>query len=65
MEGCWEQQCSAYTYVAEHRERTREYEIDTLAKFDRLARYIEEAAGIEAPNPPEPGNLEDETEVTA
>lgn len=64
IEGCWEQQCSAYTYITDYRERTREYELETLAKFDRLARYIEEAAEIKAPNPPEPGSLDDETEVT-
>lgn len=56
--GCWRQQCSAYTYVREHRDRVRDREIDTLAKFDRLARFIEEQAGLEAPNPPQPGDIE-------
>jgi len=60
MEGCWRQQCSPYTYVREHRDRQRDYEIDTLAQYDRLARYLEATAGVEAPNPPEPGDLEHE-----
>lgn len=62
MEGSWAQQCSAFTFVREHRDRRRDYELDTLAQYDRLARYLEEQAGIEAPNPPEPGAIE---EVTA
>lgn len=60
MDGCWEEQCSAFTYVRDHRDRERDYEIDTLAKFDRLARYLESEAGIDAPEPPEPGALESE-----
>lgn len=60
MEGCWRQQCSAYEYVREHRERRRDYEVDTLAQYDRLARYLEEKAGVEAPKPPEPGALDEE-----
>lgn len=60
MEGCWRQQCSAFTYVREHRDRRRDYEIDTLAEYDRLARYLEEQTGVAAPNPPEPGDLDHE-----
>lgn len=60
MEGCWMQQCSAYTYVREHRDRRREYELETLAQFDRIARHLEAEVGIDAPNPPEPGDLEHE-----
>ncbi|QRV17773.1 ParA family protein (plasmid) [Haloterrigena salifodinae] len=63
MEGCWKQQCSAFMYQREHRDYPRDHELETLAQFDRLARYLEEQRGIEAPNPPEPGALEDE--VTA
>jgi len=59
MEGSWAQQCSAFTYVREHRDRRRDYEMETLAQYDRLARYLEETAGIEAPNPPEPGAIDD------
>lgn len=58
MEGCWMKQCSAFKYIREHRERKRDYEIDTLAQFDRIARHLEEEAGIEAPNPPKPGDIE-------
>jgi cellulose biosynthesis protein BcsQ len=57
MEGCWKQQCSAFAYVREHRSKRREYEVDTLAKFDRIARELESAVGITAPNPPEPGDV--------
>jgi len=58
MEGCWMQQCSAFEYVRTHRDRQREYELDTLAQFDRIARHLEDAVGLEAPNPPEPGDLD-------
>jgi ATPases involved in chromosome partitioning len=60
MEGCWMQQCSAFEYVRSHRDRQRDYEIETLAQFDRIARHLEEQVGLEAPNPPEPGDLEHE-----
>jgi len=60
MEGCWMQQCSAFEYVREHRDRRRDYEIETLAQFDRIARHLEEQVGLEAPNPPEPGDLDHE-----
>ncbi|MXR53035.1 AAA family ATPase [Halovenus sp. WSH3] len=59
MEGCWKQQCSAFKYVREHRSRRRDYEVETLAQFDRLARFFEEEAGVTAPHPPEPGALEE------
>lgn len=58
MEGCWMEQCSAFEYVREHRDRQRDYELDTLAQFDRLARHLETEAGVEAPDPPEPGDLD-------
>lgn len=60
LEGCWRQKCSAFTYVRKHRNRRREYELETLAQFDELARHLETEGGIEAPNPPEPGSLEDD-----
>lgn len=60
MEGCWMKQCSAFRYVREFRDRRRDYEIDTLAQFDRLARYLEDQMGLEAPNPPEPGDVNHE-----
>lgn len=63
MEGCWMEQCSAFEYVREHRSRKRQYEIETLAQFDRLARYLEDQVGMPAPNPPEPGDLEHEVNV--
>ncbi|WP_226008137.1 ParA family protein [Natrinema salinisoli] len=58
LEGCWRKQCSAFQYVQEHRSRQRDYEIETLAQYDRIARYLENESDVEAPNPPEPGTLE-------
>lgn len=63
MEGCWMQQCSAFRYVREFRDRRRDYEIDTLAQFDSLARQLEAEVGLEAPNPPEPGDLDHEAVI--
>lgn len=60
MEGTWMEQCSAFAYVREHRDRRRDYELDTLAKFDRLARQLEQSVGLDAPNPPEPGDVDHE-----
>jgi cellulose biosynthesis protein BcsQ len=60
MEGCWMQQCSAFEYVREHRDRRRDYETETLAQFDRLARHLESEVGLEAPDPPEPGDVDHE-----
>ena len=60
MEGCWMKQCSAFRYVREFRNRRRDYEVETLAKFDRIARSLEQEVGLEAPNPPEPGDVDHE-----
>lgn len=60
MEGCWRKQCTAFEYVRRHRDRRREYEIETLAQFDELARYLEDQVGIEAPDPPTPGDVDHE-----
>ena len=49
MEGCWKQQCSPYTYVEEHRDRKRGYELETLDQFDDLARHLEQEVGLETP----------------
>ncbi|GAB7021094.1 ParA family protein [Halostagnicola bangensis] len=66
LEGCWRKKCSAFTYVREHRDRRREYELETLEKFDRLARHLEAQGDIEAPTPPEAGSLErEDVEVRA
>lgn len=58
MEGCWMKRCSAFRYVREFRDRRRDYELETLAQFDRVARHLEREVGLEAPNPPEPGDLD-------
>jgi cellulose biosynthesis protein BcsQ len=49
MEGSWKQQCSPYTYVEEHRDRKRDYELETLEQFDELARHLEKEANLETP----------------
>jgi cellulose biosynthesis protein BcsQ len=49
MEGCWKQQCSPYDYVEKHRDRKRDYELDTLEQFDELARHLEQEAGLKSP----------------
>jgi len=64
MEGCWRHQCSAFEFVQRHRSRRREYEAETLAKFDQIARFLETHGRITAPSPPEPGTLDDPEEVT-
>ena len=58
MEGCWKQQCSAFRYVREFRDRRRDYEVETLRQYDELARYLEGQAQVDAPHPPEPGSVE-------
>lgn len=63
MGGCWSEQCSAFTFVEQYRDRRREHEMETLAQFDRIARAIERQAGIEVPNPPEPGAIDDQQEA--
>jgi len=54
------QRCSAAGDGRDFRDRQRDNEIDTLAQFDRIARYLEEQAGIEAPIPPELGDVNHE-----
>ena len=65
LEGGWRERCSAFTYVREHRDRRREYEIETLAQFDRLARHLESGSDVEAPEPPAPGTLDRDRVVRA
>ncbi|MFC6889345.1 ParA family protein [Halorubrum trueperi] len=64
MEGCWRQQCSAFKFVRTHRNTRRDYEIETLAEFDRIARFLETQGGITPPSPPDPGAIERPEEVT-
>jgi len=40
LEGCWREQCSAFQYVEEHRNRERDYEQDTLKRFRELAAFL-------------------------
>jgi len=63
MEGCWMQQCSAFRYVQEFRTQRREYELETLAQFDRIARHLEQTVGLDAPTAPRPGDVDHEVTV--
>lgn len=40
MQGCWDQQCTAFTFVEEHRSRKRDYEQETLEQIEELAEFI-------------------------
>lgn len=46
MEGCWKQQCSPYAYVEKHRDRKRDYELDTLNQFNELTRHLEQETNL-------------------
>jgi cellulose biosynthesis protein BcsQ len=46
FDGAWAARCSAYTFVAEHRDRLRDRELETLAKFDALARSVSGEFGV-------------------
>ncbi|AWB28397.1 ParA family protein [Halococcoides cellulosivorans] len=48
FEGCWAEQCSAYRYIDEYRDREREHELDTLQKLDDLAEHIRNVQVVEA-----------------
>lgn len=49
MQGCWDQQCTAFTFVEQHRSRKRDYEVETLDEIEALANHIEaEVRGITA-----------------
>lgn len=39
FEGWWHRQCSAFTFVEDHRDRRRDYEIETLEQFDELTAH--------------------------
>lgn len=60
VEGSWKHQCSLFTFIREVRDRKRSHELETLAKYDRIARFLEDQAGIKASDPPEPGDIEHE-----
>ncbi|QIO24790.1 ParA family protein [Haloarcula sp. JP-L23] len=40
FEGCWRQQCSAFKYIEEHRDRERDYELATLERLRSLSRQL-------------------------
>jgi len=48
LEGCWAEQCSAFRYINEHREREREHELETISKIEELAEQIRETQAVEA-----------------
>lgn len=49
MEGSWKRQCSPYAYIERHRDRKRDYELETLDQFDELARHLEQEAELTPP----------------
>jgi cellulose biosynthesis protein BcsQ len=48
LEGCWAEQCTAFRYIDEYRQRERDHELDTVEKIDRLAERIRETQAVEA-----------------
>lgn len=48
FEGCWAEQCTAFHYIEEHREREREHELETLDRLDELAAHIRNMQVMEA-----------------
>jgi cellulose biosynthesis protein BcsQ len=42
--GCWDEQCSAFRFVDEHRDRRRQRETVTLEKIEELARHLEDGS---------------------
>lgn len=48
LEGCWAEQCTAFRYIDEHRERERDHELETLEKFDTLADHIRQQREVVA-----------------
>lgn len=55
LEGAWDTQTTPYEYALEHRSRKRDREVDTLKKFDELARFIAAQFDEDLDNP---GDLE-------
>ena len=47
IEGCWNKQCTAFKYIPEHRKRERDYERETLEKFETLAEWCASEVGLE------------------
>jgi cellulose biosynthesis protein BcsQ len=47
LEGCWAEQCTAFTYNEAHRDRERDHEVETLEKIESLARRIRETQAVE------------------
>ncbi|WP_254538889.1 ParA family protein [Halomarina litorea] len=47
FEGCWRKRCSAFTFVEEHRDRRRDYEVETLDQFDDLAAHLHAQVDME------------------
>jgi cellulose biosynthesis protein BcsQ len=48
LEGCWAEQCTAFRYNEYHRKYTRDHELETLEKLERLAARIRETQAVEA-----------------
>lgn len=46
FDGAWEHQCSPFRFVEDHRETTRDREIETLDAIEKLAETIEQEVGV-------------------
>lgn len=46
VDGSWRHQCSLFQFVDEHRDYPPERELETLEKFEELARHLEAKAGL-------------------
>lgn len=47
LEGAWDNQMTPYEFANEHRSRPRDRELETLEKFDELARYVSAQFGVD------------------
>ena len=47
LEGAWDNQVTPFEFATEHRSRSRDRELETLEKFDELARFVSAQFGVE------------------
>lgn len=50
FQGCWDQQCDPWTFIEEHRSRTRDYELETLEKLETLFDHLVQVTDATAQN---------------
>ena len=47
LEGAWDNQVTPFEFATEHRSRSRDRELETLEKFDELARFVSAQFGVD------------------